>query len=49
MAKRKAPRKSTKGYQYKGIARHIPEKHHDRVIVYGGIFAIVLLLLISGY
>jgi hypothetical protein len=43
-ARKSTARKSTK----KGLVHRIPEKHHDRVIVYGGIIAIVLMLLISG-
>ena len=31
----------------KGLYHRIPEKHHDRVIVYGGLLAIFLLLLVS--
>ncbi len=47
MAKRKTTRKATRKVTYKGIAGRIPEKHHDRVIVYGGILAILLLLLVT--
>jgi hypothetical protein len=44
MAKKAAKKKSTK----KGLHHRIPEKHHDRVIVYGGLIAIALMLLVSG-
>lgn len=47
MAK-KAVRKSTKKTVKRGLHHRIHEKHHDRVIVYGGLIAIVLMLLISG-
>ncbi len=47
MAKRTV-RKSTKKAVKKGIAHRIPEKHHNRVIVYGGLIAIALMILISS-
>jgi hypothetical protein len=44
MAKKASKKKVVK----KGLHHRIPEKHHDRVIVYGGIIAIALMLLVSG-
>jgi hypothetical protein len=45
MAKKAARKKST---AKKGLIHKIPAKHHDRVIVYGGLIAIALMLLVSG-
>ncbi|HRN96433.1 MAG TPA: hypothetical protein PLD54_03230 [Candidatus Levybacteria bacterium] len=49
MAK-KVARKSTarRSPAKKGLHHRIPAKHHDRVIVYGGLIAIALMLLISS-
>ena len=42
---RKSPARKTT--HKRGVMHRIPEEHHDRVIVYGGIIAIILMLLVS--